>query len=56
VDKDFTATVPVEIVVAKGHTITQWVRSADVPATFNVALKANPVKVSLDPHYALLRR
>jgi hypothetical protein len=56
VDKDFTAVVPVEIVLAKGRTITQWVRSADVPVTFSVALKAAPVKVSLDPHYALLRK
>ena len=56
VDKDFTATVPVEIVIAKGRTITHWVRSADVPVTFTVALKAAPLKVSLDPHYALLRK
>jgi aminopeptidase N len=56
VDKDFTATVPVEIVLAKGRTMTQWVRSADVPATFTVALKAAPLKVSLDPHFALLRK
>jgi hypothetical protein len=56
VDKDFTATVPVEIVISKGRTITQWVRSADVPVTFSVALKAAPLKVSLDPHYALLRK
>lgn len=56
VDKDFTATVPVEIVLAKGRTMTQWVRSADVPVTFSVALKAAPLKVSLDPHYALLRK
>jgi hypothetical protein len=56
VDKDFTATVPVEIVLAKGRTMTQWVRSADVPVTFTVALKAAPLKVSLDPHFALLRK
>jgi hypothetical protein len=56
VDKDFTATVPVEIVVAKGRTITHWVRSADVPVTFSVALKAAPLKVTLDPHFALLRK
>ena len=56
VDKDFTATVPVEIVIAKGRTMTQWVRSADVPVTFSVALKAAPLKVSLDPHFALLRK
>jgi hypothetical protein len=56
VDKDFTAAVPVEIVIAKGRTMTHWVRSADVPVTFTVALKAAPLKVSLDPHYALLRK
>jgi hypothetical protein len=56
VDKDFSAAVPVEIVLGKGRTMTQWVRSADVPVTFTVALKAAPQKVSLDPHYALLRK
>ena len=56
VDKDFTAAVPVEIVIAKGRTMTHWVRSAGVPVTFTVALKAAPLKVSLDPHYALLRK
>jgi hypothetical protein len=56
VDPDFTASVPVEITVAKGRTVTQWVRSADVPATFTVALKAAPLKVALDPHYGLLRK
>ena len=56
VDADFTASVPVEITVAKGRTMTQWVRSADVPATFTVALKAAPLKVALDPHYGLLRK
>jgi aminopeptidase N len=56
VDKDFTAAVPVEIVIARGRTMTQWVRSADVPVTFTVALKAAPLKVSLDPHFALLRK
>ena len=56
VDKDFTATVPVEITIARGRTITHWVRSADVPVTFTVALQAAPLKVSLDPHFALLRK
>ena len=56
VDQDFTAAVPVEIAIAKGRTMTQWVRSADVPVTFTVALKAAPLKVTLDPHYALLRK
>jgi aminopeptidase N len=56
VDQDFTAAVPVEIAIAKGRTMTQWVRSAEVPVTFTVALKAAPLKVTLDPHYALLRK
>ena len=56
VARDFTAAVPVEIVIAKGRTVTHWVRSADVPVTFTVPLKAPPLKVSLDPHYGLLRR
>ena len=56
VDEDFSAAVPVEITVARGRTVTQWVRSAEVPVTFTMALKAAPLKVALDPHYALLRK
>ena len=56
VDQDFTAAVPVEIAIAKGRTMTQWIRSAEVPVTFTVALKAAPLRVTLDPHYALLRK
>ena len=56
VDEDFSAAVPVEVTVAKGRTVTQWVRSAEVPTTFTMALKAAPLKVALDPHYALLRK
>jgi aminopeptidase N len=56
VDEDFSAVVPVEIQVARGKAITQWVRTADVPVTFTVPLKAAPLKVLLDPHYAVLRK
>jgi hypothetical protein len=56
VDEDFTGAVPVEIQIAKGRSITQWVRSADGAVTFTVPLKAAPLKVSLDPHYAVLRK
>ena len=56
VDDDFTAAVPVEITVARGKTITQWVRSASDPVTFSVPVTAAPLKVALDPHYALLRK
>ncbi|MEO8369745.1 MAG: M1 family aminopeptidase [Candidatus Solibacter sp.] len=56
VDDDFSATAPVEITVARGKTITQWVRSASDPVTFTVPLTAAPLKVALDPHFALLRK
>ncbi|MEO8595955.1 MAG: M1 family aminopeptidase [Candidatus Solibacter sp.] len=56
VDEDFTASVPVEITVTRGKTITQWVRSASDPVTFTVPVAAAPLKVALDPHYALLRK
>jgi aminopeptidase N len=56
VDEDFTALVPVEIQVARGRSITQWVRTSDAPAQFSVTLKTPPLKVTLDPHHALLRK
>jgi aminopeptidase N len=56
VDEDFSAAVPVEVTIARGRTVTQWVRSAEVPVTFTMTLKAAPLKVTLDPHYALLRK
>ncbi len=56
VDEDFTAPVPVEIQVARGRSITQWVRSSNTPVTFTVPLKQAPLKVALDPHHGVLRR
>jgi aminopeptidase N len=56
VDEDFTALVPVEIQAARGRTITQWVRTASSPTSFTVPLAAPPLKVTLDPHHAVLRR
>jgi len=56
VDADFGALVPVEIRLAGGRTTTEWVRSASDPVTFTVALKAAPVKVSLDPNHGVLRK
>jgi hypothetical protein len=54
--EDSSVIVPVEIQVARGRTITQWVRSSTDPVTFTVALAQPPLKVTLDPHYAVLRR
>jgi aminopeptidase N len=56
VDEEFSALVPVEIQVARGKTITQWVRTSSTPVTFTVNLQSPPVKVALDPHYAVLRK
>ncbi|MGO9254797.1 MAG: M1 family metallopeptidase [Bryobacteraceae bacterium] len=56
VDEDFTALAPVEIQLARGSTITRWVRSAAAPVAFTVPLTQVPLKVTLDPHRAVLRR
>jgi aminopeptidase N len=55
VDEDFSALTPVEIQVTRGRSITEWVRSASEPVTFTIALKQPPLKVTLDPHHAVLR-
>lgn len=56
VNADFSTLAPVEIEVARGQSITQWVRTGPEAVTFTVPLKQAPLKVSLDPHYAVLRR
>ncbi len=56
VPDDFSVLAPIEIQVARGKTITRWVRSTDEPVTFTVTLSQAPLKVALDPHYAILRR
>jgi len=56
VDDDFATLVPVEIQLARGRTITQWVRAGSDPTTFTVALTAPPAKVALDPKRSVLRR
>jgi len=56
VDPDFSTLAPVEIEVARGQSITQWVRTGADAVTFTVPLKQAPLKVTLDPHYAVLRR
>src|SRR5579871_583616 len=56
VSEDFTALVPVEIQVARGKTVMRWVRASNEPVSFTVALSQQPLKVSLDPNNAVLRR
>lgn len=56
VDDNVTVSVPVEIQIARGNTITEWVRTGSDSATFSVPLKQAPLKVALDPNRAVLRR
>jgi len=55
-DQDVSVTVPVEIQIARGNTITEWVHTSSDPETFTVPLKAAPLKVTLDPNRSVLRR
>jgi hypothetical protein len=55
-DDNVSVSVPVEIQVARGAVITEWVRTGSEPSTFSVPLKQAPLKVTLDPNHAVLRR
>ncbi len=55
-DDSVSVSAPVEIQIARGNTVTEWVRTASEPATFSVALKQAPLKVTLDPNHWVLRR
>ncbi|MGB7760619.1 MAG: M1 family aminopeptidase [Bryobacteraceae bacterium] len=56
VEGDFAALAPVEIHLTGGQTIVQWVRCGSEPASFGMALKQPPLRVTLDPDRAVLRR
>lgn len=56
VGEDFSVLTPVEIQMARGQNVTRWVRSSSDPVTFTVNLRQAPLKVTLDPHEAVLRR
>lgn len=56
VSADFGVLAPVEIQTSHGHSLTEWVRTGSEPATFTVTLHHPPLKVTLDPNHALLRR
>jgi hypothetical protein len=55
-DDNVSVSAPVEIQIARGNTVTEWVRTGNEPAAFSVALKQAPLKVTLDPNHAVLRR
>ena len=56
VDADFSAPVPVEIQLDGAPPVIHLVNSATGEVTFTVALKQAPLKVTLDPHYSVLRQ
>lgn len=56
VDDGFTVPVPVEIQLGHGKSLIQWVRTANGPVQFTVALRQSPTKVLLDPAFSVLRR
>ena len=56
VDDDFSVLVPVEIQASRDRAITLWVRTRDGSGAFTVALTQAPLKVTLDPHDAVLRK
>jgi len=56
VASDFSVLAPVEIQLGHGKTLTHWVRTADGPVSFSVALTQAPVKVQLDPNFSVLRK
>jgi len=56
VGDDFSALTPIEIQTGHGQTVTRWVYSSSEPVTFTVNLNQPPLRVTLDPHYAVLRR
>jgi hypothetical protein len=56
VEARFAAAAPVEVRLASGRVITHWVRCGPEPATFQLSLEQAPLKVTLDPNRAVLRR
>jgi len=54
--EDAGVLAPVEIQLARGKSVVQWVRTSSEPATFTVPVRQAPLKVSLDPHCGILRR
>ena len=56
VAEDFTTLVPVEIQVARGRSLTHWVKTGADPVPFSVAVRQRPTKVSLDPEGSVLKR
>ncbi len=56
VSDDFGTEVPVEIQFAKGPPLRQWVRTGATPQSFQIKVRQRPVRVVLDPDFAVLRR
>jgi len=55
-EENFGVWVPVEVQVARGKPLVQWVQTSSEPVQFHLNLTAPPVKVTLDPGNATLAR
>jgi hypothetical protein len=55
-DDDFSVWVPVEVQVARGKPIVQWVRTSSEPVSFSVSLRQPPTRVLLDPGGSVLKK
>jgi hypothetical protein len=51
---EFSITVPVEIQIARGKSITHWVRTENEPVEFEVVVPQRPSRVLLDPNDTVL--
>ncbi|MEO8127665.1 MAG: M1 family aminopeptidase [Bryobacteraceae bacterium] len=54
VDDDFSAYVPVEILLPGKQTATRWVKTSSEPVPFQIDLKQMPARVTLDPAGSIL--
>ena len=56
VDEEFSSIVPVEIQISRGRTVVQWVKAGNEPVTFTLPVAQAPLKITLDPRHAVLRK
>ncbi len=56
VAEDFSTWVPVEIQFPKSKPVVHWVKTANTPVPFSVALREPPSKVLLDPNNSVLHK
>src|SRR5262249_54211163 len=55
-DPEFVTEAPVEVQIARGRSVIQWVRTSAEPAPFTIPVRQLPLKVTLDPGMAVLSK